>query len=98
MVSIDFGQLIEELTDRFRDIVKEELRNLHADENGMDTTKYLTAEQTAEFLGCSLDFVYRLKNRMPHSKKNAKLYFRLDDLNSYLDSGRVIPGKLRKVA
>ncbi|MET7253435.1 helix-turn-helix domain-containing protein [Dyadobacter fermentans] len=98
MVSINFSELIDALTDRFREIVKQELKNLYSDENGADTRTYLTVEQTAEFLGCSTEFVYKLKYRMPHSKMNAKLYFRIDDLNRYLDSGRVIPGKLIKAA
>lgn len=98
MVSIDFSDLIEVLTEKFRDIVKEELRNQHVDKNGVDTEKYLTVEQTAQFLNCSVPHVYKLKERMPHIKKGAKLYYKVEDLNNYLDSGRSVPNKLRKVA
>ncbi|MDR6805545.1 hypothetical protein J2Y45_002146 [Dyadobacter sp. BE34] len=71
-----------------------ELKDAQLDKNGVDTEKYLTVEKTAEFLNCSIDFIYKLKNRIPHSKINAKLYFKIGDLNNYLDSGRIVPRKM----
>ena len=97
MVNV-FEEFKQELAVLFRSIVREEMRAAKLDENGADPRVYLTVEQTAEFLGVSTEFVYKLKYRMPHSKMNAKLYFKIEDLNNYLDSGRVVPGKLRKVA
>lgn len=84
-----YEELVEVLTDRFRDIVREELRALNTDKNGVDTEKYLTVEKTMEFLDCSKQHVYELKERIEHIKRGSRLYFKVKDLNNYLERGRV---------
>lgn len=93
-----FEELLEEITDRVRQAVREELKALLADKNGVDTTEFLNVEQTAKFLDCSKPHVYLLKERIPHIIRGSRLYFKVDDLKMYMDSGRVLPGKLKKAA
>lgn len=84
-----FEELVEILSDRFRDIVREELKMLNTDKNGVDEDKYLTVEKTREFLNCSKQHVYALKKMIPHVKRGSKLYYKVEDLKNYMERGRV---------
>ena len=84
-----FDELVIVLTDRFRDIVREELRALTADKNGMDIDEYLTVDKTMQFLDCSKQHVYKLKERIPHVIRGSRLYFKVEDLKNYMERGRI---------
>jgi hypothetical protein len=80
------GVSIDALLDRVRDVVKNELRNLPAREElptigGLDLAVKIT--------GLSKQSIYRFtsEGRIPHIKKNGKLYFKTSDLIQWIESG-----------
>lgn len=47
---------------------------------------WLTVNETAEYLGCSQAHVYtKVKGIIPHSKFGSKMYFKKEDIDSYLE-------------
>ena len=60
------------------------------------TKAFLTPEELAEFLSVSKATVYRLvgKRQLPFHKIGGVLRFKRDDIERYLDEGRIEPIKL----
>ena len=53
--------------------------------------QYLTVEEAAEFLSLSIPTIYSKvsKRELPYMKRGKRLYFSREDLESYLEDGRV---------
>ncbi|MFZ0931742.1 MAG: helix-turn-helix domain-containing protein [Syntrophobacteraceae bacterium] len=57
---------------------------------------YFTPDELAEYLAISKATVYRLVNKrqLPFNKVGGMLRFRKDDIERYLEAGRIEPIKL----
>ncbi|HAV1509191.1 helix-turn-helix domain-containing protein [Vibrio alginolyticus] len=64
----------------------EELRTLITSQK-----QFLSAEETAQYTGLSVKYIYKLTHakQIPHYKPSRKLYFKRDDLDTWLMSHRV---------
>ncbi len=56
------------------------------------TKTILTAEEAAIYIGYALRGLYMLtsERRIPHFKKNGKLYFKKDELDQWMTENRVL--------
>ena len=70
-------------------------KTLSTNEVSSDIKKYVRVKQAAEFLGISVNHVYRLaeKRLIPHYKSRGGkvLYFALADLEAYVTDTYVMP-------
>lgn len=88
-----FEELKQELSVLFRSIVREEIRAANLDKNAVDKTRYLTVDETADYLDCTVHHVYKLKHRIPHIHRGGRLYFSTEDLRKYMEAGKSAPMK-----
>ncbi|NLW18868.1 MAG: helix-turn-helix domain-containing protein [Candidatus Cloacimonetes bacterium] len=59
---------------------------LVAEQTNQQERPFLTAEETAEYLGIALPtlYSYTSKRVLPYYKNRRKLYFKLDELNAFV--------------
>lgn len=76
--------------------VKDLLLELRDREPPPPEERYLSVRETAEFLGCDEQYVYRLKDKLPHYKRVGKLKFRMSDLVVFMEAGREEPRRKQR--
>lgn len=86
------GFELSELLNTFRQIVREEINQ--KPKNEISENKLVDIETAAAFLGYEVQTVYHKVNKreLPHFKRSGRLYFKLSDLQAWVENGK------RKVA
>ncbi|MEY5049188.1 MAG: excisionase [Bacteroidota bacterium] len=82
----------EELSQLIKDALSEILnQNRQNDSIVENSKKFLTVEETCKFLSIARQtlYAYTSNRQIPFIKKSGKNYFKLDDLENWLNSGKI---------
>jgi excisionase family DNA binding protein len=82
----------EELSQLIKDALSEILnQNRQNDSIVENSKKFLTVEETCKFLSIARQtlYAYTSNRQIPFIKKAGKNYFKLDDLENWLNSGKI---------
>jgi predicted DNA-binding transcriptional regulator AlpA len=82
------GFELNELLSTIREIVREELDKNPNKE--LDGNQLVDIETASKFLGYEVQTVYHKVNKrvLPHYKRSGKLYFKLTELQDWIENGR----------
>ncbi|WP_394991484.1 helix-turn-helix domain-containing protein [Emticicia sp.] len=82
------GFELSELLNTFRQIVREEINQKPKNESSEN--KLVDIEAAAAFLGYEVQTVYHKVNKreLPHFKRSGRLYFKLSDLQTWVENGK----------